>query len=158
MITSVVRRRSTVNNSNWPIKWTVPGRLNSTMWPQLSTIRPEYRVAVLARSRRATRQTWSAFELVGAESSQLDEIQTGSRSSREIQNGPTLLEVRWNGRVIVQNQPEAIDSPQTRRPTQPQVGNVTASQLQLAELGGTFAFRRKRFVGSYLPLSLTSRG
>src|SRR5215218_10398171 len=64
------------------------------------------------------------------ESSQLDEIQDGlSRSSRcEIQNSVAMLEVCWDRHVVVHNQPDAIESAQAHRPTQPQVGDVTASQ------------------------------
>jgi hypothetical protein len=64
------------------------------------------------------------------ESSQLDEIQDGlSRSSRcEIQNSVAMLEVCWDRHVVVHNQPDAIDSAEARCPTQPHVGDVTASQ------------------------------
>src|SRR5215217_9299160 len=39
-----------------------------------------------------------------------------------------MLEVCWDRHVVVHNQPDAIDSAEARRPTQPQVGDVTASQ------------------------------
>jgi hypothetical protein len=56
-------------------------------------------------------------------------FRTGSRSSRcEIQNTLAMLEVCWDRHVVVYNQPDAIDSPEARCPTQPQVGDVTASQ------------------------------
>jgi hypothetical protein len=53
----------------------------------------------------------------------------GLKSSRcEIQNSLAMLEVCWDRHVVVHNQPDAIDSPEARCPTQPQVGDVTASQ------------------------------
>src|SRR3989337_4543 len=39
-----------------------------------------------------------------------------------------MLEVRRDRRVVVHNQPDAIDSAQARCPAQPEVGDVTASQ------------------------------
>src|SRR5215208_5249317 len=39
-----------------------------------------------------------------------------------------MLEVCWDWRVVVHNHPEAIDSPQARCPTHPQLGDLTASQ------------------------------
>jgi hypothetical protein len=70
-------------------------------------------------------QSGSTFE-----SSQLDEIHDGPKelSRCEIQNSAAMLEVRRDRHVVVHNQPDAIDSPQARCPTQPQVGDVTASQ------------------------------
>src|ERR671936_242436 len=49
-------------------------------------------------------------------------------SRREIQNRLTMLEVCGDRHVVVHNQPDAIDSPEARCPTHPQVGDVTASQ------------------------------
>jgi hypothetical protein len=39
-----------------------------------------------------------------------------------------MLEVCWDGYVVVHNQPDAIDSPEARCPTHPQVGDVAARQ------------------------------
>jgi hypothetical protein len=57
-----------------------------------------------------------------------------------------MLEVRRDRHVVVHDQPHAIDSPQARCPTQPQVGYVTASQrgVQVVEAvnEGQLAVRR----------------
>src|SRR5215217_9650063 len=39
-----------------------------------------------------------------------------------------MLEVCWDRHVVVHNQPDAIEAAKARRPTQPQVGDLTASQ------------------------------
>ena len=67
-------------------------------------------------------------------------------SSSEIQNSVAMLEVCWDRDVVVHDQPGAIDSAQARRPTQPQLGDVTASQrgVQVVEAmnEGQLAVRR----------------
>ena len=64
----------------------------------------------------------------------------------EIHNSLAMLEVCWDRDVIVHNQPDAIDLPQARCPTQPQLGDLTASQRELhvveAMNEGQLAFRR----------------
>ena len=53
---------------------------------------------------------------------------TEQRREAPDRTDPVTLEICWNRHVIVHNQPHAIDSPEARRPTYPQVGDVTASQ------------------------------
>jgi hypothetical protein len=80
---------------------------------------------------------------------ELDEIHRRALkelSRCEIQNSVAMLEVCWDRHVVVHNQPDAIDSAETRCPTQPQVGDVTASQrgVQMIEAmnEGQLAVRR----------------
>ena len=57
-----------------------------------------------------------------------------------------MFKICRDGHVIVYDQPDAIDSPEARRPTHPQVGRVTASQcapyVVEAMNEGQFAVRR----------------
>jgi hypothetical protein len=50
----------------------------------------------------------------------------GSRC--EMQNSLAMLEVCWDGHVVVHNQPDTVDSPEARCPTHPQVSDLSASQ------------------------------
>jgi hypothetical protein len=67
-------------------------------------------------------------EIAARSWSRADPEAPGSRSSRcEIQDGLAMLEVCWDGHVVVHHQPDAIDSPEARCPTHPQVSDLTAS-------------------------------